>query len=293
MATPIHLPKLSVAPADAEASSSDLAAPFLVLEIRRGKTGYPERPVCSRSFIIGSGPGSDLRLGGEGIPIAHTLLTVNGNHILAQWLCESPALLLNGQPIEEAELCDGDQIEIGRFQFIVHRILSESTVKEPSPQNSTTERIETAALLGLISQAKSEEPAADLAKKSAGELLELLEAEQGSVEQFDAAIRQAEAAILHAAAEHAEEILEPPVPSRSADDSEILNELERVIHQLSGFSSELELRATRIAAEEATQAEAAELLLDAQKELASQLERFHKQVSQSQEQSETRPRKAA
>lgn len=293
MVIPIQSPELSVIAPDAEAPSSDLAAPFLVLEIRRGKTGYPNRPVCSRSFVIGSGPGSDLRLGGEGIPVAHTLLTINGNHILAQWLCESPPLIVNGKPIDEAELRDGDQIEIGRFEFTVHRILAESTVEEASAPASTTVRIETAALLGLLTRAKSEEPAEDLSRMSASELLEQLEAEQDSVQQFDAAIRQGEAALLHAAAEHAENLLEPSTSSRAADDSEILDELERVIHQLSGFSSELENRARRIAAEEATQAEAAELLLDAQKELASQLERFHKQVSQGQEQPEPKLRKAA
>jgi hypothetical protein len=305
MATPNHTPgspELSVVPADAESPCSDLAAPFLVLEIRRGRTGYPTRPVYTESFLIGSGPGSDLRLGGEGIPIAHTLLTISENNILAQWLCESPPLVVNGKPVQETALCDGDQIEIGRFEFIVRRILNESPAEDADPPKSDkqpTDRMETAALFDLIAQARSEEPAADFCEMSAGELLELLEAEQNSVEHAEHAVRQAEAALLHAAWEHAENLidesarLDSTLSPASSGDSEILDELERVIHQLSGFSSELELRARRIAAEEATQAEAAELLLDAQKELASQLERFHKQMSQSQEHPEPKLRKAA
>lgn len=304
MATPSHTPDLSVVSADTEAATSDLAAPFLVLEIRRGRTGYPARPVYTRDFLIGSGPDSDLRLGGEDIPLAHTLLSVNDHEILAQWLGESPSLLVNGKPVQESALRDGDRIEIGRFEFIVHRLLtelaSEESAREPNHNPSESVTIETADLLHLLAQAKDEVPAEDLAELSANELLELLEAEQNSVVEFDDAVAQAEAALLHAVAEVAENLIEesdaPPhqiAPSTPSDDAEILDELERVIQQLSGFSSELELRAKRIAAEEATQAEAAELLLDAQRELASQLEQFHKQMSQNQDHSEPKLRKAA
>lgn len=314
MATPIHTPELSVVPADGEPAATHLAAPFLVLEIRRGRTGYPTRPVCSRNFIIGSGPGSDLRLGGDDIPIAHTVLILHENNVLAQWLGESPALLVNGNPVQETGLCDGDLIGIGRFEFLVHRIQSQPTAEDvdsqPRGEEPTATRRETAELLDLLAEAKADEPPRDLAELSASELVDLLEAEQQSALGFDAGLHQAEAAIMSAAAHQAENLLEEsglqalPLGPELFDgasenshsepsDSEILGELEKVIQQLSGFSSELDLRARRIAAEEATQAEAAELLLDAQKELASQLERFHKQVSESHEHPEPRLRKAA
>jgi hypothetical protein len=253
-------------------------------------------------------------LGGDGIPVAHTVLIVAENDVFAQWLCESPPLLVNGKAVHETALCEGDHIGIGRFEFIVHRLLTETAAKSvatpKSLETSATRDIETAALLRLLAQAKTDEPADDLAELSASDLSELIETEQSSVDHFEDAVRDAEAALLYAVAQHAENLADEseseehpltmpqPGDSRHNDrsepgDPEILDELERVIQQLSGFSSELELRAKRIAAEEATQAEAAEMLLDAQKELASQLERFHKQMSESQEHSEPKLRRAA
>ena len=40
-------------------------APRMILEICRGLTRFPQRPICGPRFFIGSGPGCDLRLGGE------------------------------------------------------------------------------------------------------------------------------------------------------------------------------------------------------------------------------------
>ncbi len=317
MATQKHTPgspELSVVSADVEAPSSNLPAPFLHLEIRRGRTGYPQRPVCSRNFLIGGGPGCDLRLGGDDIPPAHTLLTISEDGAIAQWLAESPPLLVNGKLTHETTLGDGDQIKIGRFEFIVHRLLMPSSAEDaPAQTPSKTPAqsgMETTALLGLLAEAKAEEPVDDLSELPASELLELLEADQETVRHFEECLRQAEAALLHAAAQRAENLLEnsdlldEPLTSSLSDqsaenveteahDPEILTELERVIHQLSGFSAELDVRAKRLATEEATQVEAAELLLDAQKELAAQLERFHQQVADSQEQPEPKLRKAA
>jgi hypothetical protein len=315
MATPKHTPdspELSVISADGETGSSELAAPFFELEVCRGKTVYPTRPVCSRNFLIGSGPSCDLRLGGDDVPLAHTVLIVTEDDVFAQWLCESPPLLVNGKTVHETTLGDGDRIGIGRFEFIVHRILTIASVEEaPAPtdvHSPATSDMVTSDLLGLLAQARAEEPAEVLAELSASDLLDVLETEQNAVDRFQDAVQQAEAALLYAAAQHAENLVdgsmeldqtsaEPRNSHESVDSAtenpEILDELERVIQQLSGFSSELELRARRIAAEEANQAEAAEMLLDAQKELASQLERFHKQMSTGQEHAEPKLRKAA
>jgi hypothetical protein len=315
MATPKRppgSPELSVIPAEGEPATSDLAAPFLELEICRGKTVYPTRPVCSRNFLLGSGPSCDLRLGGDDIPLAHTVLIVSDDDVFAQWLCESPPLLVNGKAVHETVLCDGDRIGIGRFEFIVHCILAETAAEDrpvPTAADLPASRdLETSALLRFLAQAKADGTSENLAEMSASDILDVLESEQDSVDRFEEAVRHAEAALLHAAAQHAEDLVDgaeehtqssaQPNDSQSADDSEpgdpeILDELERVIRQLSGFSSELELRAKRIAAEEATQTEAAEMLLDAQKELASQLERFHEQMSLGQEHPEPKLRKAA
>ena len=303
-------PKLSVVSADVEAPTAPPPAPFLYLEIRRGKTDYPERPVYSRNFLIGSGSDCDLRLGGAEIPEAHSVLVVEEDEVRIQWLAEAPPLFINGELAQECGLCEGDQIEIGRFEFIVHRLLEHAAVakehKHTKPDTPANPALEAASLLNLLSQAKQSEEAADLSATSASELVAKCEADQEFVEEFESAVRQGEAVLLYAAAQRAADLMDAPSTSKTSEqpvsettpdpiEEEVLEELEQVIGQLSGFSAELEERAKRLADQEATQAEAAELLLDAQKELAAQLDRFQQQVADTQTSQETEPklRKAA
>lgn len=297
---PPDSPKLSVDSTDAEAPLAD-PAPFLFLEICRGKTSYPERPVCSPNFVIGSGPSCDLRLGGEDIADAHAVLIQSENDVHLQWLGDVPELLLNGEPIQEAVVSDGDRIGIGQFEFLVRHALkvqpSPNSQEQKTEQDDSKAALETGSLMTLLAEAKSApHEDEDLSEMSADELVANLEASQESVEAFEAVIRQGEEALLFAAAQRAADLsdnpsetagqstTEPDTEDSEPAEAEILEELEKVIHQLSGFSSELDERATRLADQEATQAEAADLLLEAQKELAAQLERFRQQVSENQSQ---------
>jgi hypothetical protein len=302
MATQEHAPgspELSVANTDVEAPITPDISPYLYLEVRRGRTGYPERPVLTRDFLIGSGSECDLRLGGEDIPAAHSLLLIGDDEVRVQWLADAPPLLLNGQPTHEAAICDGDQIGIGRFEFIVHRIQEASAAEDVPDQIPFAAPLATADLMNLVAQAKEQEDKGDVSELSAEELVDRFQADQEAWEDLEEGIGQGEAALLYALAERAENLMEEPAETPAAEaedapiDADILQELEKVIEQLSGFSTELDERAARIANQEATQAEAAELLLDAQRELAAQLERFHQQVTESQETPEPKLRKAA
>ncbi len=302
-------PELSVVPNGAEAPTAPRPTPFLYLEIRRGKTEFPERPVYARNFLIGSGSDCDLRLGGAGIPEAHCVLVVEDSEVRIQWLAEAPPLYVNGELTQEADLCEGDEIAIGRFEFIVHRLMEHAAVakehKQTKPDAQTDPPLETAKLLNLVSEAKQQEEPADLSDTPASELVAKYEADRELADEFEAAVRQGEEALLYAAAQRAADLMDDPSSSRPSEppaseaadpiEEEVLEELEQVIEQLSGFSSELEKRAKRLAEQEATQAEAAELLLDAQKELAAQLDRFQQQVADTHIAQETEPklRKAA
>ncbi len=303
-------PELSVVSNGADAPTAPPPTPFLYLEIRRGQTEFPERPVYSRNFLIGSGCDCDLRLGGAGIPEAHCVLVARASEVCIQWLAEAPPLYINGELTHECSLCEGDEIAIGRFEFIVHRLMGHAAVakeqKHAKPDAQPNPPLETGALLNLLSEAKQQEESADLAETPASELAAKWETDQELIEEFEAAVRQGEAALLYAAAQRAADLMddpslsktsEPPVPRSAGDpiEEEVLEELEQVIEQLSGFSAELEQRAKRLAEQEATQTEAAELLLDAQKELAAQLDRFQQQVADTHIPQETEPklRKAA
>ena len=313
MATPTNTPgspELSVVPADVEAPTAPRPMPLLYLEIRRGKTEFPERPVYSRNFLIGSGSDCDLRLGGAGIPEAHSVLVAGADEVRIQWLADAPPLYINGELTQEAGLCEGDEIAIGRFEFIVHRLLEHAVVakehKQTKPNIQTNPPLETGTLLNLLAEAKQQEKSAELCDTPASELIAKCEADQEFVEEFEATVRKGEEALLYAAAQRAADLMDDPAGPKIAEPSaseaapdpieeEVLEELEQVIEQLSGFSAELEERAKRLADQEATQAEAAELLLDAQKELAAQLNRFQQQVADTHPAEETQPklRKAA
>lgn len=289
-------PEVSVFPTDVEAPTSP--RPLLYVEICRGKTKHPKRPVRSRNFLIGSGSDCDLRLGGAEIPAAYAALIAHRGEVRVQWFSEGPELQLNGVGVHEAVLQNGDVIGFGRFAFRVSDL--ECQPAEEAPKTP----MEAEALGRLLSTAKAAESEADLSELTATELAERLEAEAEQLEEFQAAIRRGEEALLFAAAQRGAALSEEA--SQQQDDATeteehleaaVLEELERVIRQLNGFSSELDERATRLADQEATQNEAADLLLRAQSELAAQLERFHQHITENQSQDQNPPgptlRKAA
>jgi hypothetical protein len=113
-----HLDTLPLTTATPRASSSDQSR--LWVEVRRGRTRAPRRAVRSERFLIGAGSNCQLQLGGDEIPILHSILLVNedGAHIdaVVPW----PQLIVNGSPCRTADLHDGDQFTIGKFEFAVH-----------------------------------------------------------------------------------------------------------------------------------------------------------------------------
>src|SRR4029077_10738480 len=97
-------------PASADMTVSDqssLSLPVhLVLEVTRGVTRFPRRPVTHPRFLIGAGSTCDLRLGGEGIPALHSLITVSGRDITLEAIAAEPALRVNGRVVQTAILHD-------------------------------------------------------------------------------------------------------------------------------------------------------------------------------------------
>jgi hypothetical protein len=113
-----HLDTLPLTSVSSPRSSSQPAR--LWVEVRRGRTRAPRRAVKSERFLIGAGSNCQLQLGGDDIPILHSILLVNeeGAHIdaVVPW----PQLIVNGTPQRTADLHDGDQFTIGKFEFAVH-----------------------------------------------------------------------------------------------------------------------------------------------------------------------------
>jgi predicted component of type VI protein secretion system len=160
----------------------------LWLEVRRGRTRARRRPVRSRRFLIGAGSNCQLQLGGEEIPILHSILLINeeGAHIDA--VVSTPELLVNGVPQRAADLHDGDVFSIGRFEFAVN---------VPN---------QFAASQAVVADELPMDDAPDVESMSAAELVARIEREQTCVERFENARTEGAAALLQSISRRAREL---------------------------------------------------------------------------------------
>ena len=109
----------SASPELAAADPSLLPFPVqLVLEVTKGHTRFPRRPVTHPRFLIGAGSTCDLRLGGEGMPALHSLITVSGRAITLEAIAATPALRVNGRVVQTTVLHDGDVIGVGEVELL-------------------------------------------------------------------------------------------------------------------------------------------------------------------------------
>lgn len=167
----------------------------LTLEICRGCTRFPLRPVVGRRFLIGGGICCDLRLGGEEIPSLHSLLLAEDDQIVLEAIVQTPPLKVNGQHVEHAEIKDGDIIEIGTFQLLVHAAqLPQTSISEP--HMTQYDKLPEDIAQSIPDETKLE----DL---TAAELVERIEQEQAMVDDFEGRRRQGADALLAAALEQA------------------------------------------------------------------------------------------
>jgi hypothetical protein len=94
------------------------------LEIRKGRTGFPLRPISGDRFLIGAGSHCHLQLGGDSMPMLHSLLVIDGKRAYLEAVVPTPALQVNGQARRAVELVDEDHVTIGEFEFVFHRLVS-------------------------------------------------------------------------------------------------------------------------------------------------------------------------
>lgn len=87
------------------------------LEIQRGRTGQPFRPLLEGRLVLGSAPECDVRLGGAGVPAVHSQVHEDGGRAWIESLSADPPLLINGRECDTWVLTDGDVIVVGPFAF--------------------------------------------------------------------------------------------------------------------------------------------------------------------------------
>lgn len=172
-----------------------MSQPGMWLEIRRGKTNFPLRPISGDRFLIGAGSHCHLQLGGEHVPMLHSLLVIQGKTASLEAVVPEPPMLVNGEACRQVELSDEDTVTIGDFEFVFHRLLS----NEPE------------------SLAAANEPAIpfepdQLARLSVTELVSLLEHEAATFSDYHTRREQGAAALLDAAHRHGEKAHPATVP---------------------------------------------------------------------------------
>ncbi|MDB5392081.1 MAG: hypothetical protein JWM11_7727 [Planctomycetaceae bacterium] len=257
---------------EADATGYPDRTPRMILEICRGLTRFPQRPISGPRFFIGSGPGCDLRLGGESFPAIHSLIQTRENGVWFETLAAEPLARLNGELTRGEWLRDGDRIEIGAFQFLAH-VLPELP---PSAFGTATR--------------SARGPAEHLGELSAAELTERLEGEMGHVERFERGRNAGAQALLQALKQQTRtsDVRHGVAPmfvqnrtrtaasevshSVTEAEAEFRVDLDRLCRDLEELTKVLERRSETISHRELQFAQVAESMVDAQRELVSQLE---------------------
>lgn len=238
-------------------------APRMILEICRGRTRFPQRPISGPRYFIGSGPSCDLRLGGPDFPALHSLIQTRENGVWFETLADAPAVRINGETTHGEWLRDGDRIEIGAFQFLAHLL----PVLPPMAINSS----------GLPRRVPTQ-----VSEMSASELADRLQDEMTEVEHFETARQAGGHALLQALrrrdlqapAIYTAPLAQPQAVSAVSTGAQhdFQADLDRLCKDLADLTSTLERRSETISKREIQFAQAAESLLETQRCLVAQLE---------------------
>jgi hypothetical protein len=255
---------------DSQSGDSEFIDGYLLLEICRGRTEHPLRPVYSERFLIGSSARCDLRLGGQEIPPLHSLILVDGPDIWLETMAATPELRVNGRTETSVRLSNGDRISIGPIDLVAHI----PAQPENSIQPEATHDVE------IVEQP---EPAAN--EMSAKELVERIEAATELVNEFEERQRLGIEA-LHAAIQQREQqrsVADAPahatLPIAGGVTGRPGVDLDSLVVQLAAVVGELEKRSGAEWRREAGYLDAVSALFETQDRLSRQLEILLRRVA--------------
>ncbi len=269
--------------------------PDLCLEICRGRTRHPQRPISTDGYLIGAGDVCDLRLGGDGIPAQHSMIHVDSGEYWLDALATGPEVKVNGQPTNRTVIHEGDRIQIGVFEFVVRQLTqAEQAVESSDDASGMADHDEAEAFDSLLEFDDDR----DVRELSAAELVELIELEQLMVDEFEENRNRGAEALMRAifgrkssleemaspqpsSIEHEPIIADSATSPRSQqpDEAESLTDLEHVLQELNVFSQHLSDQSRRNSHREASYADAAAQLLEIQQRLTAQMEVLSQQIA--------------
>jgi hypothetical protein len=209
---------------------------------------FPFRPISPGLFLIGQGPGCDLRLGLEEMPPIHSAIQMSESGAELTKIAESPELFVNGEPVDHLFLEHGDLIEVGdvRLAFFLCNHSAANAAERPIEHSKLSAR-------QLIDGLEFELDLLDADSNRTGRISDLLKAAQQAVDacQFAQTIRFADYASQKAAPET------PPqsdsylqvlnrLSSQETRLDEICNVLEQVVHQQQMIATALQCVVERL-----------------------------------------------
>ncbi len=153
------------------------------LEIRRGRTKFPHRPLTASRCLIGSGTNCHLQLAGD-VPLLHSLLVLDEGRWTLEVIAPEPKLFINGEASRHRELCVGDCIQLGDFEFALCR--GEGGPQEPAPRRLHHRQFPSGSDRDVA------------ARLTAAELVERMESELDVMLEFDEGRRECARALLEA-----------------------------------------------------------------------------------------------
>lgn len=233
-----------------------MSQPGMWLEIRRGKTNFPLRPISGDRFLIGAGSHCHLQLGGDGVPMLHSLLVIEGQNAVLEAVVAEPPLLVNGEACRLVQLLDEDIVAIGDFEFVFHRLVS----SEPAAQVAAGKRHSSPEVSGV----------AQTSQLSTSELVALIEDESQQISEFNRNRELGAAALLDAARQAGATEHPASVPMIVAFRPEPTVAL---------LPDELKTQSQRLTEREAECLHRAAQLQEAQQQLAAQMAEFAEQVA--------------
>jgi len=198
-------------PLSAETPFSGQATPpphrqsVLLLEIVRGTTRHPVRPVLTERFLIGASPACDLRLGSGGMPALQSIIVREGDAYRWEAVAHTPTLCCNGEAVTSVILRNGDRMQVGGIEIAVRSVPADFLTDNDSPETALNADNELqhapsadAVACGdvMSSDAAMEENVESL---SASELVAKLDAEFRRVEQYESRRHLGAEALLQAA----------------------------------------------------------------------------------------------
>ncbi|WP_437185958.1 FHA domain-containing protein [Planctomicrobium sp. SH668] len=192
------------------------------LQIERGISRFPTRPITTTRYLIGAGSNCHLQLGGN-IPMMHSVIIDQGECLWIDAVVATPELQVNGKKVRESELNTGDLLEIGEFTF---RVIQSNSGDRVAPQSK----------------------ALDAQEMNAEQLVDHLHDEMEALNEFEGNRRHAAAAMLDAAVRQAEiPLISQDTPDPRAAVLKLLAELHERSTALDRREEDLKAHAKRLA----------------------------------------------